>query len=153
MPDARLSRRNWLWWLAGAVGIPGCGTIFYPERRGQPAGRLDWMIVALDGVGLLFFFVPGVIAFAVDFMTGAIYLPQEGYGEGATVGRERRLVSRRLPSGAASIAAVEQSVSDHLQRPFQLTPGTYETCELEEIDDFWSRHDEFAGQSIPAGFR
>jgi hypothetical protein len=29
----------------------------------------------LDGLGLLCFFVPGVVAFAVDFWTGAIYLP------------------------------------------------------------------------------
>lgn len=53
----------------------GCGTILYPERRNQPAGRLNTDVVLLDGVGLLFFLVPGVIAFAVDFATGAIYLP------------------------------------------------------------------------------
>jgi hypothetical protein len=53
----------------------GCGTIVYPERRSQPAGKLDTDIVLLDGVGLLFFLIPGVIAFAVDFATGAIYLP------------------------------------------------------------------------------
>jgi hypothetical protein len=38
----------------------------------------------LDGLGLLLFFVPGVVAFAVDFYTGAIYLPiaqsYPGYG-------------------------------------------------------------------------
>jgi hypothetical protein len=53
----------------------GCGTILYPERRSQAAGKLDTDIVLLDGVGLLFFLIPGVIAFAVDFATGAIYLP------------------------------------------------------------------------------
>jgi hypothetical protein len=31
----------------------------------------------LDGLGLLLFVVPGVIAFVVDFSTGAIYLPPE----------------------------------------------------------------------------
>jgi hypothetical protein len=56
----------------------GCGTILYPERRSQPAGKLDTDIVLLDGVGLLFFLIPGVIAFAVDFATGAIYLPAGG---------------------------------------------------------------------------
>ncbi len=29
----------------------------------------------MDGIGLLFFIIPGVIAFAVDIDTGAIYLP------------------------------------------------------------------------------
>jgi hypothetical protein len=103
-------------------------------------------MVALDGVGLLFFFVPGIIAFAVDFMTGAIYLPADGYRDAATSGQERRLVSRRLPKGKALIAAVEHAVADHLMQPFQLAPGTYETCELNEIGDFWLKHDEFAAQ-------
>jgi len=53
----------------------GCGTILHPERKGQPAGRIDWKIAALDGLGLILFFIPGVIAFAVDFNNGTIYLP------------------------------------------------------------------------------
>lgn len=59
----------------------GCGTLLHPERQGQPhSGRIDPAIVLLDGLGLLLFFVPGVIAFAVDFGTGAIYLPPDYYG-------------------------------------------------------------------------
>ncbi len=58
-----------------ALQLGGCGTILYPERRNQPAGKLDTDVVLLDGIGLLFFLIPGVIAFAVDFATGAIYLP------------------------------------------------------------------------------
>lgn len=54
----------------------GCGSILHPERCGQPhSNQIDWKVVALDGLGLILFFVPGVIAFAVDFYTGAIYLP------------------------------------------------------------------------------
>jgi hypothetical protein len=53
----------------------GCGTIFYPNRRGQTGGRVDAGIVVLDAIGLLFFILPGVIAFAVDFSDGTIYLP------------------------------------------------------------------------------
>lgn len=52
-----------------------CGTLLYPERRNQTAGRLDVGVVLLDAVGLLFFLIPGIIAFAVDFSSGAIYLP------------------------------------------------------------------------------
>jgi len=58
-----------------AAQLTACGTILYPERRDQAPGRIDADIVILDAVGLLFFLVPGVIAFAVDFATGAIYLP------------------------------------------------------------------------------
>ena len=56
--------------------VVGCGTIIYPERRGQQSGRIDVGIAVLDGLGLLVFIIPGVIAFAVDFSSGAIYLPR-----------------------------------------------------------------------------
>ena len=68
--------------LVGATALPavGCGTILHQERIDQPHSRdIDWKIAALDGLGLAFFFVPGVIAFVVDFYTGAIYLPPRGY--------------------------------------------------------------------------
>jgi len=55
--------------------ITGCGTILYPERRGQRAGNIDPGIAILDAVGLFFFIIPGLIAFGVDFTTGTIYLP------------------------------------------------------------------------------
>jgi hypothetical protein len=60
---------------AFVMQLAACGTIMHPERKGQTAGELDTSIVALNAVGLLFFLVPGVIAFAVDFNNGAIYLP------------------------------------------------------------------------------
>jgi hypothetical protein len=55
---------------------PACGTILFSERQGQThSGKLDPNILILDGVGLLFFIVPGLVAFGVDFATDAIYLP------------------------------------------------------------------------------
>ena len=58
--------------------LTACGSIFYPDRRGQiqGSGRMDPAIVVLDAIGLLFYIIPGVIAFGVDFATGAIYLPE-----------------------------------------------------------------------------
>jgi hypothetical protein len=53
----------------------GCGTILHPNRRGQTGGRVDAGIVVLDAIGLFFFIIPGIIAFAVDFSNGTIYLP------------------------------------------------------------------------------
>ncbi|ETI62519.1 hypothetical protein [Marinomonas profundimaris] len=58
--------------------VTACGTLLYPERRGQTNGQIDVGVAALDAIGLLFFFVPGVVAFGVDFITGAIYLPGAG---------------------------------------------------------------------------
>jgi len=63
-----------------ALQTAGCGTILHPERRGQRGGRLDVGVVLLDAIGLLFFVIPGVIAFAVDFSNGTIYLPGGGPG-------------------------------------------------------------------------
>ena len=68
-------------WLRAAfvftmcLQLASCGTIMYPERKGQKDGRLDIGVVLLDGIGLLFFIIPGVIAYAVDFTNGTIYLP------------------------------------------------------------------------------
>ncbi|WP_455232065.1 polyribonucleotide nucleotidyltransferase [Geopseudomonas aromaticivorans] len=59
--------------------LAGCGTLFYPERRGQLNGQIDPAIAALDAIGILFYVIPGLIAFAVDFGTGAIYLPEGRY--------------------------------------------------------------------------
>ncbi|MDF3917603.1 MULTISPECIES: hypothetical protein [Salinicola] len=67
--------------IAGAVVIglilplTGCGTLFYPERKGQLQGRIDPGVAIADGLGLLLFIVPGVIAYAVDFSNNTIYLP------------------------------------------------------------------------------
>lgn len=55
--------------------LAACGTLFYPDRRGQISGKVDPVILALDAIGILFYVIPGLIAFGVDFATGAIYLP------------------------------------------------------------------------------
>jgi hypothetical protein len=83
MPSVSISRRRFL-----SVAVAGgamlssvsCGTLLYPERRGQRGGRLDPTVILLDGLLLVLFLVPGVIAFAVDIYTGAIYLPPYEYG-------------------------------------------------------------------------
>lgn len=59
--------------------LTACGTIFYPERRGQLTGEIDPGVAILNAIGLLFYLVPGLIAFGVDFATGAIYLPDGRY--------------------------------------------------------------------------
>lgn len=60
--------------------LTACGTIFYPERKGTQSGEIDPLIAVADAIGLLFFFIPGVVAFAVDFSTGAIYKSGKRHG-------------------------------------------------------------------------
>ena len=64
--------------------ISSCGTLIFHERQGQEhSGKLDPNILILDGIGLLFYIVPGLGAFGIDFYTKAVYLPsgvEEGEG-------------------------------------------------------------------------
>ncbi|MBM7061435.1 polyribonucleotide nucleotidyltransferase [Pseudomonas sp. UL073] len=62
--------------------LTACGTLFFPDRRGQIEGKIDPVVAALDAIGILFYVIPGLIAFGIDFATGAIYLPD---GETAQV--------------------------------------------------------------------
>ncbi|WP_443191770.1 polyribonucleotide nucleotidyltransferase [Pseudomonas indica] len=59
--------------------LSACGTLFFPDRRGQIEGKIDPVVAALDAVGILFYVIPGLIAFGIDFATGAIYLPDNQY--------------------------------------------------------------------------
>ena len=72
--------------------LTACGSIFYPDRRGQIDGKIDPAIAVLDAVGLLFYVIPGLIAFGVDFATGAIYFEP---GKTAQVAPEKLQRSHR----------------------------------------------------------
>ena len=66
--------------IALLTQLSACGTLFFPDRRGQIEGRIDPVVAGLNAVGILFYVIPGLIAFGIDFATGAIYLPEgEGY--------------------------------------------------------------------------
>jgi hypothetical protein len=56
------------------VQTGACGFILYPERKGRTNGRIDPGVAILDAILLLPGILPGVIAFAVDFVTGCIYI-------------------------------------------------------------------------------
>ena len=59
--------------------LAACGSLFFPDRRGQIEGKVDPLVVGLDAIGILFYVIPGLIAFGIDFATGAIYLPNNQY--------------------------------------------------------------------------
>lgn len=63
--------------ICASMGLQlgGCGTILYPERRGQHGGYIDGGVAVMDGLWCLVFIVPGVVAFIVDFGNGSIYEP------------------------------------------------------------------------------
>jgi hypothetical protein len=119
--------------------------ILHPERRGQPpGGSLDWSIVALDAVGLLLFFIPGVIAFAVDFATGAIYLPPPGYGDAGKPTNDEQLVQIHVPPAELTPHRLEQVASEHAGRDVRLVRGEFLTAPLTKLTDFWSAREKLA---------
>jgi hypothetical protein len=142
-----LSRRNFVRIAAaGSISLAaGCGMILHPERRGQPTGGgLDWSIVALDAVGLLLFFIPGVIAFAVDFSTGAIYLPPPGYGDAGTPANDKPLVEVQVPPKELTPNRLEQVASTHAGRDVRLVRGKFLTAPLTKLTDFWPTREKLA---------
>ncbi len=111
----------------------GCGTLLHPERRGQPAGRIDPGVAILDGLGLLLFFVPGVIAFAVDFATGAIYLPPPYYGQTENGGFDpSQCEVIRVPPAELTQEKLESVLSQRTGRPVKLRQGSYNVRPLND---------------------
>src|SRR4051812_47814786 len=139
--DVALSRRGFFRiGAAGSLGLlAGCGMILHPERRNQPpGGSVDWSIFALDAMGLLLFFIPGVIAFAVDFSTGAIYLPPSQFGSAGRPAKDQSLVAVNVPQKDLNQQRLEQIASQHVGHDVRLVTGEYETAPLSKLDDFWS---------------
>jgi hypothetical protein len=136
-------RRALVWTLTVSLvlGAASCGTILYPERRGQPAGPLDLKVVALDAIGLFFFFVPGVVAFAVDFSTGAIYLPHHGYSAVDATGgtghsrEEPELATIHVDPNELTTERLEAVLSEHYGHPVHLDPDTLQKVRVRNPDD------------------
>lgn len=108
-----------------AFQLAGCGTLIYPERRGQVAGNLDAGIVILDAIGLLFFLIPGIIAFAVDFSNGCIYLPAR-----RTVVTTADLKTIRFDPRHTSMAQVERIIKEQTGYSVKLTENRVEVSRL-----------------------
>lgn len=87
----------------------GCGVLLYPERQGQEGGKIDPVVALLDGVGLLLYLVPGLIAFAVDFHQGTIYLPDSSVSDAGGNLTEGRTVKVDGPMTKENIEAALQA--------------------------------------------
>lgn len=113
----------------------GCGTILYPERRGQKGTRIDPGVAVLDGIGLLFFIIPGVIAFAVDFGNGCIYYSSSGKG---IFSSQREL--KRIPFDRRRGAKdVERLIRENTGVSVKLNEPGIQVFELNSVDDLPGR--------------
>ncbi|MVW84819.1 polyribonucleotide nucleotidyltransferase [Pseudomonas sp. PB101] len=96
--------------------VTACGSIFYPDRRGQIEGKIDPAIAVLDAVGLLFYIIPGLIAFAVDFATGAIY-----FEPGKTAQVDPQTLKNAIgPDGKVDNRKLQTILESELGRSFPL---------------------------------
>ena len=122
--------------LVGAAAA-SCGTILYPERRGQPRGPVDPGVVVLDAIGLLFFLIPGIIAFAVDFSTGAIYLPPPAYMPMSSRRRARPDLSRvEIAGEKLTRERIEEVVGHHVGKPVILETGRFRASSMTDLAEF-----------------
>lgn len=96
--------------LVMLMNLTACGYFLYPERKGQTGGRVDPVVVILDGAALLFGILPGVVAFAVDFTTGSVYLQAGGHSA-----IDRHLSAADVEEGAQKV--VDQNGQVWLKMP------------------------------------
>ncbi|PMR68568.1 hypothetical protein [Halomonas heilongjiangensis] len=108
------------------TALAGCGTLFHPERKGQVSGRIDPVVAIANGVGLLFFIVPGVIAYAVDFSNGTIYLPSDRTSAGVD--------TLRLEEGM-DVARLERLLSEKTGKPVSLDDELVRVEEVDSLDE------------------
>jgi len=60
--------------VAVLLATASCGYILHPERRGSQGGQIDGGSLVMDILWLIPGIIPGVVALAVDFSSGAIYV-------------------------------------------------------------------------------
>jgi hypothetical protein len=112
--------------------LMGCGTLMYPERRGQRGGSIDAGVAVLDGIGLLFGIIPGVIAFAVDFSNGTIYLPERtkmGFLDLKNI-REVKFDSKHT-----SLASIERIIKDETGCEVKFSQDNIKLSKLKSLNE------------------
>jgi len=112
--------------------LMGCGTLMYPERRGQRGGHLDVGVTVLDAIGLLFFIIPGVIAFAVDFSNGTIYLPEHRVMTSMNIKDYRQV---KFDPKHTSMASLERIIKDQTGCVVKLDQDNIKISKLRSLND------------------
>lgn len=115
--------------------LVGCGTIMYPERKGQKSGKIDAGVAILDGIGLLLFIIPGVIAFAIDFNNGTIYLP--GTSKASLDIKEIKQV--KFDPKKSNIAGIERIIKDETGHTVQWGQPNLKVTKLRSTDDMMAQ--------------
>lgn len=92
----------------------GCGYIFHHERVGNSTeGQVDVGIVLLDALGLVFFIIPGIIAFAVDYSTGTLFLPYGHHNKLVSMRDIKHSKAIKLDKNKLQDSDIEESIKAH----------------------------------------
>jgi hypothetical protein len=121
----------------------GCGTILYPNRIGQKGGNLDPAVCIMDGLACLLFLIPGVIAFAVDFSNGTIYLP---HGRGSSLDLKKAKVVK-FDKNTATFEGIEKIVKKETGYDISLNDSKVETYTFASFDEMSSQYTLFIPQT------
>ncbi len=125
--------------LALAISLVACGTIIHPERQNQRAStNLDVGIVILDGIGLFFFIIPGVIAYAVDFSNHTIYLPS-----GQRSGLDGPTFAKIHIDGKMDQAAIERAIRAETGAAVDMSRPDVQVIRLESPAEMKARLAEY----------
>ena len=149
------STRPWRRWIATFAALfllahTACGTLFYPERHGRRSGRVDPAVLLLDGALLFFFVVPGLVAFAIDFYTGGVYMT-DGRGRALRIDADPAALDARFEAIVSEHAGRAVRLDDPNLERFRVPPGTDVAVVLERLasaapDPSWQRVDR---RSVP----
>ena len=121
--------------------ITACGTIMYPERKGQVGGKIDAEVAILDGIGLLFFLIPGVIAFAVDFSNGTIYLPANKNSL-LENNDSQNLNILHIDKDKMNLQEIESVISENTGINFDMDDQRIQVVELSKITELMPKYAE-----------
>ena len=121
--------------LVAAAFLTSCGTILYPERHGQRGDRIDPAVLILDGLLLFFFVIPGVVAYAIDFYTGAVYLTNRRGEVSVLQVDPGQLGDATIEALLRELTGKSIRLDDERLQRFQLPRGTDPVAALEEIRD------------------
>ncbi len=131
--------------LALLLNLAACGTILHPDRKGQAPGHIDVGVAILDGIGLLFWIIPGVIAYAVDFSNNTIYLP---HGRTSSLDSSHKYTEIHI-DGKMDQAAIERAIRAETGVDVDLSHTRAEVVKLESVDQLDARFAEFeSGQRV-----
>ena len=118
------------------VQLMGCGTLMYPERRGQRDGSVDAGVAILDALGLLFGIIPGVIAFAVDFSNGTIYLPKGRLSSNLDFNNIREV---KFDPKHTSLASIEGMIKDETGCAVKFNQSNIKLSKLKSLNEMMVR--------------